>query len=157
MLGELDPVGGGDPIPLLKEKLLIGRRSHCDITLQFQNVSSHHCELEYKDGYWLIRDLGSRNGIKVNDLRCQQKFLMPDDKISIAKNEYRIRYEPGSTEAPPELEEDIMAMGLLEKAGLVSRRTERERPVSPPPLIDPPKKIESEDDQALHWLADDDD
>ena len=57
--GELVPLGGGDNIPLLKKKLVIGRRPDCDITLRFPNVSSYHCELELVDGYWFIRDLGS--------------------------------------------------------------------------------------------------
>ena len=66
MLGQLIPCGGGDAIPLTGPKLLVGRRSSCDIKLDFQNVSSHHCEFELKEGYWHIRDLGSSNGIKVN-------------------------------------------------------------------------------------------
>ena len=45
MYGELIPVGGGDPIPLLKKSLLIGRRESCDIVLRFSNVSAHHCQL----------------------------------------------------------------------------------------------------------------
>ena len=39
MLGELLPLGGGDPIPLLKQQLLVGRRESCDIVLRFANVS----------------------------------------------------------------------------------------------------------------------
>ena len=35
MYGELIPLGGGDPIPLLKKQLLIGRRESCDIVLRF--------------------------------------------------------------------------------------------------------------------------
>ena len=58
MLGELIPRGGGDPIPLQKTTLLIGRRSSCDIALRFANVSSRHCELELINGYWQVRDLG---------------------------------------------------------------------------------------------------
>ena len=45
MFGELIPVGGGDPIPLMKEQLVIGRREKCDIVLRFANVSGEHCEL----------------------------------------------------------------------------------------------------------------
>ena len=45
MYGELVPVGGGDPIPLLKKSLLVGRRESCDIVLRFSNVSAHHCQL----------------------------------------------------------------------------------------------------------------
>jgi pSer/pThr/pTyr-binding forkhead associated (FHA) protein len=154
--GELDPVGGGDPIPLLKPKLLIGRRRHCDITLNFPNVSSEHCSLEFKDGYWLLRDNNSRNGVKVDGIRCQQKYLMPGEMISIAKNDFILRYEPESSEAPPELEENIFEMSLMEKAGLVSRRSERDKPnTPPPPTVKPPRKVETEDDQALRWLSDD--
>ena len=45
MYGELIPQGGGDPIPLLKKTLLLGRRESCDIVLRFSNVSAHHCQL----------------------------------------------------------------------------------------------------------------
>src|SRR5665213_1645115 len=70
MYGELVPQGGGDPVPLLKTKLLVGRRdTSCDIALRFPNVSSRHCELELVGGYWLVRDLGSSNGTKVNGVR----------------------------------------------------------------------------------------
>src|SRR3954463_12235691 len=92
MLGELVPTGGGDPIPLLKSKLLIGRRDECDITLRFPNVSSHHCELELVEGYWQIRDLNSSNGIKVNGVRCPQNWLLPGDEVSIARHKFEIKY-----------------------------------------------------------------
>ena len=65
MMGQLIPVGGGDPIPLRKPKLLVGRRPSCDIRLEFPNVSSQHCELEWINGYWRLRDLRSSNGTKV--------------------------------------------------------------------------------------------
>lgn len=123
MLGELIPCGGGDPIPLLKKRLLIGRRSRCDITLRFPNVSSHHCELELVNGYWSIRDLGSRNGTKVNGVRCQSKWLMPGDVVSVAKHRYELSYTPTGDGPPPE-EEDPFALGLLEKAGLAREKAD---------------------------------
>ena len=54
MYGELLPVGGGDPIPLLKTTLVIGRRESADIVLRFPNVSGSHCELCVVEGYWVI-------------------------------------------------------------------------------------------------------
>lgn len=154
-LGQLDPVGGGDPIPLLKPLLRIGRRSQCDITLRFPNVSSHHCELNYRDGYWFVIDCNSRNGIKVNNIRCRQQCLMPGDVLSIARHEFQISYEPEGTEPPPQIEEDIMSMSLMEKAGLVSRKRDPEsgRPEVPKPTIKPPIIIETPDDEAMHWLS----
>ena len=50
MYGELIPLGGGDPIPLLKKQLLCGRRESCDIILRFANVSAHHCQFNLRDG-----------------------------------------------------------------------------------------------------------
>lgn len=121
MLGELIPCGGGDPIPLTKAKLLIGRRSSCDICLQFPNVSSHHCEVELINGFWYVRDLNSRNGIKINGVRCDAKWLMPGDILSVSKHRYEAVYT-STGETPPPVEEDPFAIGLLEKAGLTGRR-----------------------------------
>jgi len=118
MLGELIPCGGGDPIPLLQPKLLIGRRSRCDITLRFPNVSSHHCELELVNGFWSVRDLGSRNGVKVNGVRCHTKWLMPGDVVSVAKHRYELMYAP-TGDAPPPEDNDPFALSLMEKAGIV--------------------------------------
>ena len=80
MYGELIPVGGGDPIPLLKKNLLVGRRESCDIVLRFSNVSAHHCQLVCNGGYWYVKDLKSRNGVKVNGLRVRKR-LDPGDEL----------------------------------------------------------------------------
>ena len=121
------PLGGGDPIPLLKRKILIGRRPDCDIQLGFSNVSGRHCELRYKDGVWYVRDLGSSNGVKVNGTKVEKMRLLPGDEVAIArKHLYRIEYD-----MPRELrkklektgrpqEEDIFAKSLLERAGLAA-------------------------------------
>jgi adenylate cyclase len=124
MLGELNPCGGGDLIPLLKPVLLIGRRSSCDVCLRFPNVSSHHCELKWENGYWYVRDLASRNGIKVNGERCDSKWLMPGDVLSVANHRFELNYTTDATAPPPE-DDDVLATGLLEKAGLVKRDLER--------------------------------
>src|SRR5580698_6667375 len=104
MFGELHPLGGGDPIPLMKESLLVGRRESCDIVLRFANVSAHHCELRLEGGYWYVKDLNSRNGVKVNGLRVTNKRLDPGDEFVIAKHKYEINYSPmeiGAVGPPP--------------------------------------------------------
>jgi len=126
-LGELVPVGGGDSIPLIRDLMTLGRRESCDICLRYSNVSSQHCELTFDNGYWIIRDLGSTNGIKVNGNRVQKKVLHPGDEISIAKHKYVIEYElsAGKHAIDELIEEDVMSQGLLEKAGLVRPRRRR--------------------------------
>jgi adenylate cyclase len=127
MYGELQPVGGGDPIPLLKTFLIIGRRESADIVLRFPNVSGQHCELTLADGYWQVKDLGSSNGTKVNGTRVLEQRIEPGDKLSIAKHEYEVCYDPamlGAAEAPAEntVQENVFSRSLLESAGLESRR-----------------------------------
>ena len=118
--GELVPIGGGDPIPLVREKLVLGRRESCDIPLRFPNVSGQHCELFFQDGLWSIRDLGSTNGTKVNGQLVQEKTLRPGDEITIAKRRYNIQYAlpTGHRAFQDFLEQEDISQPLLEKSGL---------------------------------------
>lgn len=130
--GELVPLGGGDPIPLLKQQMLVGRRESCDIILRFANVSAHHCQMSIESGYLYVRDMQSRNGIKVNDVKVTERRLAPGDILSIAKHRYRVDYDPaelGAVGPPPgdNLSQEIMKESLLTRAGLDSRKAGRER------------------------------
>src|SRR5262249_57345944 len=117
--GELVPVGGGDPIPLIRSVMTIGRRESCDIPMRFPNVYGLHAELNFRDGYWYVRDLNSTNGVKVNGTRVQEKLVHPKDEIGVGKRGYVIHYElPAGRRALEEIEEDIMGTSLLERAGL---------------------------------------
>ena len=130
MFGQLVPIGGGDPIPLLKKQLRIGRRDNCDIVLKFANVSSSHCLLTVDEGYWFVKDLNSRNGVKVNREKLigdSRKRLDPGDLIAIARHKYTISYSPvelGAVGPPPQDEkaDNFMHQTLMERAGLVRRR-----------------------------------
>jgi len=127
MYGELVPLGGGDPIPLFKKTLLVGRRESCDIVLRFSNVSAHHCQLTVTGGYWYVLDLKSRNGVKVNGNRVKEKRIDPGDVLSIAKHKYEIKYSPielGAVGPPPPdgVDADLFNKSLLERAGLEKRR-----------------------------------
>ncbi len=159
-LGEMIPCGGGDSIPLLKPKLLVGRRSHCDIQLLFPNVSSHHCELEYVNSFWRVQDLGSSNGIKVNGERTDTRWLMPGDVLSVGKHRYEIVYVVPDGMHPPEQDEDPFARSLMEKAGLERPRETPRRSTIPNPSsnatsVTPDKSLSrDDDDNAMDWLTD---
>ncbi|KAA1262174.1 FHA domain protein [Rubripirellula obstinata] len=129
--GQLTPVGGGDPIPLVKERLLIGRRGEVDIQLKFPNVSSQHCRLTLEHGYWFVKDLNSRNGTKVDERAVMRKRVDPGSKLSIAKHHYVCEYEPQSLGAygPPPADDDymeeLMKSSLMDRAGLSNRKKTR--------------------------------
>jgi len=136
MLGELIPIGGGDPIPLSKNDLLVGRRESCDISLRFPNVSSHHCQLECHGGYWYVRDLNSKNGIRVNDVKVMDKLLNPGDELRVAKHRFRVEYSPTDNGAigPPPTESmpaEVMQQSLLERAGLQSKNIKEDKRSEP--------------------------
>jgi adenylate cyclase len=132
MYGSLIPVGGGDAIPLMKKRLRIGRREGCDVVLNFANVSGHHCLLEIEEGYWFVRDLRSRNGVKVDGKRILvgvRRRLDPGVELTIAKHKFTVEYEPtalGAYGTPPQDEQldNFFGQSLLDRAGL-KRRNEK--------------------------------
>jgi adenylate cyclase len=135
--GELVPVGGGDVIQLLRPDMTIGRREVCDIRLDYPNISTLHCELLFRDGYWSIRDLNSTNGIKVNGVRVQGRPLKPGDEIAIARRRYTIQYtlSPAAQQTLEALlaeDEDMFSKSLLERAGLSNMASQRPRVAQPP-------------------------
>jgi len=141
--GELIPVAGGDPIPLLKEQLTIGRHGSCDIVLRFATISSKHCQLTLKDGYWFVDDTDSLNGTRVNDVRIQTHFLAPGDILYVAKYRYEIQYSPAELGAvgPPPAEEgigEIFGSSLLDSAGLERRK--------PKPVSEDTVRFDTEED-----------
>jgi adenylate cyclase len=125
VLGRLVPVGGGDPIPLIADVMTVGRRESCDICLKFSNVSSIHCEFSFRNGLWLIRDMGSSNGIKVNGLRTFQRTLKPGDEVGIAGHRFVLEYEVPvgvSLDDEAERSENVFGQSLMERAGLSKQK-----------------------------------
>jgi hypothetical protein len=50
---------------------VIGRSRDADIVLEDPNVSRKHAEVRPSGGSWIVRDLGSTNGVKVNGRRIE--------------------------------------------------------------------------------------
>ena len=72
--------------PILKDIIAIGRHNDNDIVLHDNTVSRNHAQiLKTKKGY-LLNDLGSFNGTKVNDNSVQSALLRNEDRIRIGLN-----------------------------------------------------------------------
>jgi hypothetical protein len=76
-------VGEGKRTVLSGSRMLIGRSRDCDITLEDPNASRRHAELRNEDGHWVVTDLGSTNGIKVNGRRVGEAVLQPGDELTL--------------------------------------------------------------------------
>ena len=54
-------------IPLEKAIVLIGRQADCDVSLSHsRKISRRHCCIAQVNNKFVIRDLGSTNGVRVN-------------------------------------------------------------------------------------------
>ena len=84
-------VGEDKRTVLSGSRLLIGRSRDCDITVDDPNVSRRHAELRNEDGSWVITDLGSTNGVKVNGRQVEQARLEPGDELVFGLA--RLRFE----------------------------------------------------------------
>ena len=63
---------------------IIGRSSNNDIQIAEQHVSRQHAVINYRDGVFMVNDLGSSNGTFVNDNPVEEPFpLFAGDEIRL--------------------------------------------------------------------------
>ena len=74
---------------------VIGRSRDCDVTLSDPNVSRHHAEIRPDGrGGWIVEDLGSTNGVKVNGRRITGPSpLEPGARIALGTVDVRFVVE----------------------------------------------------------------
>ncbi len=81
----------GRTIRVPQGKLLIGREKDCQLRLDSNSVSRHHCVLLLDEYALRIRDLGSKNGTIVNGSRIgRESILQHDDTVSIDQLTFEI-------------------------------------------------------------------
>jgi hypothetical protein len=82
-LGRALLVGEGKRLVLSGNRVLIGRSRECDFMLDDPNVSRQHAELRREGDVWVVADLGSTNGVKVNGSRVNEAELGTGDEITL--------------------------------------------------------------------------
>ncbi len=94
LTGELEAVGKGllyliregkpaATYPLDKPVVSIGRLSECDVVINDPGASRRHAEVRTENGRYVLADLGSTNGTKVNDATVGEQELTQGDRITI--------------------------------------------------------------------------
>lgn len=77
--------------PISATNVRIGRHRDNDICIANHSVHRQHAVIfREPDGAFLIRDLGTKNGVIVNNVRCSQTVLNDGDVIELG--EVRLRY-----------------------------------------------------------------
>ena len=70
----------------------LGRSRQCDVMLDDPNVSRTHAEVRPRGGSWVLSDLGSTNGSRLNGSRVKgSEVLKPGDEIELGTS--RIKFE----------------------------------------------------------------
>ena len=64
----------------------LGRASRCSITLKDPKLSRIHCEILQIDGEFILVDLQSQNGTKVNSDSIHEVLLNDGDTIEIGRS-----------------------------------------------------------------------
>lgn len=88
----------GKKLALPDKELTIGRDKSCDITLNTDEVSRRHAVLRVKGEEATIRDLGSRNGTIVNQVRIEEETrLTPGDELRLGPMHFRFDVKSAKT------------------------------------------------------------
>lgn len=85
---------GGEPINftemLIQKPVELGRLPTNDVSLPSTKVSRKHAQIFIRDGEYVIVDLGSANGVYVNNNRVEESLLRDGDVIGIGR--YKLQF-----------------------------------------------------------------
>ena len=76
-------IGGKRHLPINKAVLTIGRHLDNDIVIESSSVSRHHAQVKLRYGQFMLHDLSSRTGTRINDHRVSDSVLKPGDVIEV--------------------------------------------------------------------------
>jgi FHA domain len=65
------------------EELVIGRHPTCDVVLSDDTVSRVHARLVFRDDGWILQDLDSTNGTRLNGRYVGRCRLRPGDRLIV--------------------------------------------------------------------------
>jgi FHA domain/Domain of unknown function (DUF1707) len=76
--------------------LTLGRSPDCDYVVRSAAVSARHAELRRSTDGWILHDLGSRNGTRVNGWLVREQRLADGDEVTFGDSTFVFR-EPATT------------------------------------------------------------
>ena len=82
--------GSAPAVQISRPVVFVGRHVECDVRIDSPQVSRRHCCLAMAYDRLVIRDLGSRHGVRVNGRLVEEARLKPGDEVAIAHFIYRV-------------------------------------------------------------------
>lgn len=79
----------GESYVLMGSRIVIGRSEKADVRLNDTKASREHAEITKVGEHWVVTDLGSQNGIVVNDKKVTQKQLAESDKLIVGQTVFK--------------------------------------------------------------------
>lgn len=79
----------GESYILLGNRIVIGRSEKADIRINDTKASREHAEITKVGPNWVVTDLGSQNGVVVNDKKVTQKQLSETDKLIVGQTVFK--------------------------------------------------------------------
>ena len=80
-------------LPLIGERLVVGRRPDCDVRIPTLDVSRQHCEVLVADDSVKVKALNSSNGTFVNGKRVTEVELNPGDRLQIGPVSFTVQID----------------------------------------------------------------
>jgi FHA domain len=73
-----------------QEEMVIGRHPSCDVVMTGDTVSRRHARLTFRDGSWIVQDLDSTNGTRLNGQFVGRCRLRPGDQLALGSQVLRV-------------------------------------------------------------------
>ncbi|MCA9129348.1 MAG: GGDEF domain-containing protein [Planctomycetales bacterium] len=102
-------------IELDRRDTILGRSHECDVVLEDESVSRQHAVIRFGEDGYTIEDLGSTNGVIVNDELLSLRLLRTGDRIQLGKRIFRFLAD---TDVEAQYHETVYSM--MTRDGLTS-------------------------------------
>ena len=76
-------------IELVSDAKTVGRQEANDVVIRATGISKSHAKFVFEGGNWTVEDMGSTNGVFINDARTQKGAISAGDTVKIAKIPYQ--------------------------------------------------------------------
>ncbi len=82
-------------------EIMIGRDTHCDLSMMDETMSAHHARLVHHHGQWWLEDLNSTNGTFLNGERLNTPaVIITGDEFKCGNTFFGIRVEADDKLSP---------------------------------------------------------